>query len=161
MHFVNWLTSKLPQHNILTTVKLSSMCVTFAITSYLCLCFIKVIVLVPWIVCFSTTATYLSSCFFHVFLCSLLLPCILKVYCIKCGIEDLMTGVDNLQQAISHGTQKLHVSHIDFVMTHREGIWAWIVWKCAYVVEILNYLKPFSQCTVSKRLPIPALYNIH
>jgi len=47
-----------------------------------------------------------------------------------------MTGVDNLRQAISHGTQKLHVSHIDFVMTHREGI---LTLNCLKIRMLLKY----------------------
>ena len=40
------------------------MWVPFASTIQICLCFIKVIVLAPTSVCFSTTAIYLSSCSF-------------------------------------------------------------------------------------------------
>jgi len=47
-----------------------------------------------------------------------------------------MTGVDNLRQAISHGTQKLHVSHIDFVITHREGI---LRLNCLKIRMLLKY----------------------
>jgi len=35
------------------------------------------------------------------------------------------------------------------------------LYENTFVVEILNYLKSLSRCTVSKRLPIHALYNIH
>jgi len=45
-------------------------------------------------------------------------------------------------------------------MTHREGILTLNSWK-KRVVELLNNLKPLSRCTVSKRLPIPVLYNMH
>jgi len=47
-----------------------------------------------------------------------------------------MTGVHNLRQAISHGTQKLHVSHTDFVMTHREGM---LTLNCLKVRVLLKY----------------------
>jgi len=59
-----------------TTMMAPSMRVTFTGTTDICLCFIKAIDLAPSSVCYSTSATYLSSCSF-MYLC---VPC----YCHAC-----------------------------------------------------------------------------
>ena len=83
MHFINRSNWKSSQHYILTTVVMaSSMHEHFASTKCLRLYFIKVIVLAPSSVCFSSTAIYLSLCSF-VHLC---VPCYChayaQVYCV-------------------------------------------------------------------------------
>jgi len=62
--------------------------VLFTGRTYLCLCFIKVIVLAASSACFSTAATYLSSCSF-MYLCFLLLPCRLKSTVQRVGVKTL------------------------------------------------------------------------
>jgi len=65
--------------------------VLFTSITYLCLCFIKVIVLAPFSVCFSIIAAYLFSCSFMI--CVLLataMDACLRLYCIVCGSKDVM-----------------------------------------------------------------------
>ena len=81
MLFINRCTWRSSQHYILTTVVTSSMRVTFASITYVCLCFLEVIVLAPSSVCFSTTATYLPSCSFIY----LYVLCYCYVFCVACG----------------------------------------------------------------------------
>ena len=73
MHFINESAWKSSQHYIITS------------TSYLCFYFIKVMALAPSSVCYSTTATYLSSCSF-MYLC-------VPYYCHACllrvGVKTL------------------------------------------------------------------------
>jgi len=45
--------------------------------------------------------------------------------------------VPNLtRQAISNGTQKLRVLHINFVMIHKKYYWPWLVQKHVYIWHI-------------------------
>jgi len=76
--------------NILATVVALSMFMFIPSVKYLCVCFVKVIMIEPCSVYFSITATYLSVfVFFHVSVCSLSIPCILESTALCVGVKTL------------------------------------------------------------------------
>ena len=67
--------------------------VLFHSTTYLGLCFIRATVLAPSRVSFSTTAAYL----FSVFVCALILPCILKSIALRVGVKTLHNAMMDVE----------------------------------------------------------------
>jgi len=73
----------LPQHytaviNIIATVLVPSMRMLFVCTTYLCLLSFKVTVLAPSRLMFFCYRYIFKLVFFHVLVCSLFVPCLLK-----------------------------------------------------------------------------------
>jgi len=81
------------------------MYVTFTSTTYLCLYFIKVILLAPSSVCFSSHISFFTVVayffyhrmyvfvFFHVCVCSLLLLCMFKSTALRVGVKTLWNTI--------------------------------------------------------------------
>ena len=86
MHFINRSTWSSTQHYTITTAKAPSMRVTFDIT-YLCVCFIKTIVLAPSSECFSNTP--------HIYLRVLSFIC--AFLALRMGVKTLYSTINGLQ----------------------------------------------------------------
>jgi len=89
--FVNQSAKNSSQHYaaVWKVMTVPSMRVFFASSTHLCLCFIKVIVLTPSSV-YSYITAALSIFMFHVSVCSLLVPCMLKSIALRVGVKTIL-----------------------------------------------------------------------
>jgi len=81
--------------------------------------------------------------FFHVFLCSLLLPCILKSTALNVGLKTLWQGSTTYGKLflMAHRSSMFHI--LILLWLTEKVCWPWIVWKyvCCWNTELFKTFK--------------------